>query len=219
MFHNIFSKKKEKRETNGNIKVIIDNREKNSLVPAELSSLNLEIEFQRLQIADYIVNNIAIERKTISDLKASIINKRIFSQIQELKQYPSCLLLIEGDIEEIFNNEIIHENALRGFIIASILDYKVPIIFSKNEKDTALYISILAKKRDKKEFSIRPSKILFSKEEQSQFILEGFPYVGPVKAKALLNKFKSLKNIINASNLELQEILGKRANDFRNLVD
>ncbi|MBI2632648.1 hypothetical protein HYW75_06600 [Candidatus Pacearchaeota archaeon] len=219
MFHNIFSKKKEKKEKIIGEKIIIDNREKNSLVPAKLSSLNLKIEFQHLSVGDYLINNIAIERKTISDLKASIINKRIFSQIQEMKQYPSNFLLIEGDINEIFNNEIIHENALRGFIIASILDYKIPIIFSRNEKDTSLYLSLLAKKRNNEEVSIRPSKILFSKEEQLQFILEGFPYIGPVKAKSLLKKFKSLKKIISASESDLQEILGKRTKDFEKLLE
>lgn len=218
MFHNIFSKKKEKTEKETKSKIIIDNREKNSLVPAELSALGCEIEFQQLNIADYLVNNIAIERKTLSDLKSSIINKRIFSQIQELKQYPSCLLLVEGLSDRLYEG-VIHENALRGFLISAVLDNKIPLIFTKNERDSAVYLSLLAKKKNNKEISIRPSKILFSREEQLQFILEGFPRIGPVKAKALLKKFCSLKNIVNASDSELEEILGKRTIEFKKLVE
>ena len=52
-----------------------------------------------------------------------------------------------------------------------------------------------------------------------QFILEGFPNVGPKKAKALLEKFGSLKEIINANEEELREILGGRAGDFKKLVE
>src|SRR3989344_8810775 len=88
-FFNIFSKKQEKKnsEENKKAKIIIDNREKNSLVISELINLGTEIELKQLQIADYLVNDVAVERKTINDLQSSIINKRIFSQLKDLKQY------------------------------------------------------------------------------------------------------------------------------------
>jgi ERCC4-type nuclease len=211
-FHNIFSSKKETNEDKEKTKIIIDNRERNSLVPSELVKLGFEIEFKQLPVADYLINNIAIERKTLSDLQSSIINKRIFQQLTELKQYEKCFLLIEG-----YNGNaepIISENAIKGFILACSLDYKIPIILTENERDSALYISILSKKKNDKEISINPKKISLNKEEQLQYILEGFPNIGPVKAKALIKKFKTLKNIINAPALELEDILGKRTKDF-----
>jgi len=64
--HNIFSKRKTKKEIK-KPKIIIDYREKNSLVASELIKLGLEIEFKELKVADYIVKGVAIERKTISD--------------------------------------------------------------------------------------------------------------------------------------------------------
>ena len=87
MFHNIFSKKSEKAP-----EIIIDIHEKNSLVPSELSKLNIKYKFEPLKVADYIIGETAIERKTIADLKSSIINKRIFSQLEEIKQCPKPLL-------------------------------------------------------------------------------------------------------------------------------
>lgn len=219
MFHNIFSKKKTNQEKQTiQSKIMIDNREKNSLVASELAKLQIPIEFRHLQVGDYLINNIAIERKTLSDLNSSIIDKRIFVQMQELKQYPKCLLIVEGINEEMYLG-IIHENALRGFLLATALDYQIPIIFTQNEKDTAKYISILAKKTSNKEISIRASKILKSKSKQIQFILEGFPNVGPVKAKKLIDKFKSLKNIINADELQLKEILGKKTSEIKYLIE
>ncbi len=214
-FLNIFSKKKEK--TKEKPKILVDHREKNSLIPSILSN-KFQIEFQQLPVADYLINNVAIERKTIQDLKSSIINKRIFSQLLEIKQYPSYFLIIEGEQDELYNNEIVSQNAVRGFLLSAITQYKVPIIYSENTKDTANYLTILANKKEKP-FSLRASKIIKTKEEQIQFILEGFPNIGPSKAKALLSQFKSLKNIINVSEEELSKILGKRAKEFKHLID
>lgn len=214
---NIFSSKKS--SPSKKIKIIIDNREKNSLIPAFLEEQGFEIEWKQLPVADYLVKDTAVERKTVSDLKSSIINKRIISQLLELKQYSSHLLLVEGILDEDLYSSGIHENAFRGFLLSVALEFQTPIIFTHNEKDTAKYLSVLAKKQTKSEPGIRASKILLTKEEQIQFILEGFPNVGPAKAKALIEKFHSLQNIFSATEQELEDILGKRAKEFKNLVE
>lgn len=214
---NIFSSKKAPPKEK--VTIQIDHREKNSLIPAFLEEKGFKIEFKQLPVADYIVKEIAIERKTISDLKSSIINKRIVSQLLELKQYPKHFLLVEGIIDEDLYNGGIHENALRGFLLSVALDYQVPIIFTHNEKDTAEYISVLAKKQNKPETSIRATKLFKSREDQLQFILEGFPNIGGTKAKALIKKYTTLNNIFQASKEDLQDVLGKRAKDFKDLLD
>jgi len=215
-FFNIFSKKpvdpKEK------LKIIIDTREKNSLIPSELSTLGFQIEFKHLPVADYLVKDIAIERKTISDFKSSIINKRIFTQLLELKQYPKHLLILEGFSENVYGPGL-HENAFRGFLLSVALEYKIPIIFTQNEKDTAKYLYVLSSKKEKTNHPIRASKIFKSKSQQVQHILEGFPNLGPVKIKSLIAKFKSLKNIINAKESDLHPILGSRTPDFIKLIN
>ena len=213
---NIFSKKKEK--SNKKLPtIIIDNREKSSLVPSELKALGFSLQFKQLPIADYLIGNTAIERKTISDLKSSIINKRLISQLIELKQYPSHLLIIEGNQEELYNNITLHENAVRGLLLSITTEFKVPILFSKNEKETALFISILSKKSPKT-ISLRPSKNIKSRLEQKQFILEGFPNIGPKTAKTLLKEFGSLSNIFQTTEEELEKIIGKKAKKFIELI-
>ena len=216
-FHNIFSKEKETIENK--IKIIIDNREKQSLVASQLANLGFQIEFQQLKVGDYLVNDVAVERKTINDLKSSIINKRIIQQLQELKQYPKNILIVEGISNEDIYSGIIHENALRGFLLSVALEFQVPLIFTQNEEDTARYLSVLAKKSPKKDFSLRASKLFKSKEERLQFILEGFPNIGPVTAKKLISQFKTLRSIINASEEELKPILGSRTKDFLDLLN
>ena len=194
-------------------KIIVDYREKNSLVISALIRLGIEIEFRELKVADYIVKDVAIERKTINDFISSMINKRLFNQIQELQQYKNRLLLIEGiDEQELYSDEEggVNGNAIRGFLLSILLKHNIPIIFTKNAEDTAKFISVLSKKQ-KKEMALKTKKRILNKKEQLQFIIESFPEIGPKTAQKLLTKFKTIQNIINAPEQELKEIIGKKA--------
>ena len=217
-FQEIFSKSSSQKNPK-KLEITVDYREKNSLVISELIGLNFKIEFKQLPVADYIINNIAIERKTISDFKSSIINKRIMSQLLELKQYPKHLLILEGlESTDPYSGRL-HENAFRGFILSVLTTYQIPIIFTLNEKDTAKYLSVLAKKQKTQESPIRASKIFLNKKERLQFILEGFPNIGPVASKKLLKKFGTLKKLTNASEKELKEIIGKKSNEMYKILN
>lgn len=216
-FHDIFSKKQTKEKPHISQKIMVDNREKNSLVISELISMGMEIEFKQLEVADYIIGNIAIERKTISDLISSMINKRIFSQLESLKQYENSFVIIEGYDDLDLKETNLSENAIRGLILSISLDYKTPIIFTKDTKETAMYIALLAKKK-KTEISLR-SKIRMSDSQRLQFILEGFPSIGPITAKKLLEKYKTIKSIINAPEEEIKTLLGKKADKFIELLN
>jgi len=220
-FQEIFSSEKQRnKEIKPLIKVIIDYREKNSLVATHLIKLGFEIEFKELKVGDYIVKDVAIERKTISDFLSSMINKRLSNQIEELKQYPNKLILIEGfEHQELYNenNKGIHPNAIRGFLLSIALKHKIPLIFTKNARDTAKFISVIAKKQEK-EMPLNVRKKSLSKKENLQFILEGFPGIGPKTAKKLLQEFKTIKEIINLPEEKLKKILGKKALIFQELI-
>jgi Fanconi anemia group M protein len=220
-FHNIFSRqktiiKKDKPKQT----IIADYRERNCLVASNLINLGFEVEFKELKVADYIVKDVAIERKTVSDFLSSMINKRLINQLKELQQYENKLLIIEGiDEQEIYPKENgINPNAVRGFLLSILLKHKVPIIFTKNQKDTAKFISVIANKQERY-MSLNVRKKSLNKKEQLQFIIESFPGIGPITSKKLLEKFKTLKNIINAPQEELKEILGKKAEIIKKLIE
>jgi len=198
-------------------KIIIDNREKNSLVPSELLKMQIPIEFKQLDVADYIINNTAIERKTISDFVNSMINKRLFKQLEEMSQYPQQLLLIEGSQEELEKMGI-NPNAIRGFLLTIALKFKVPIIFTKDQEETATYLKILWNKKETP-FSFNVSKKNLTKDERLKFILESFPNIGPKKSEELLKEFKTIQNTMNASEDELRKLLGKRASEFKEICE
>lgn len=216
MLENIFSKKK--IEIIDKPRIIADYREKNSLVIAELTSLGAEIEFKNLEVADFIAKNTAIERKTISDFFNSMINKRLIRQLENLQQYEKKLLIIEGfDEKNLYHDnqtDGINPNAIRGFLLSIMLKHRVPIIFSKDYKDTAKFIIILAKKEEN-ETGLRARRKVFSKKEQLQYIIEGFPGIGPKTAKKLLKKYKTIKNIMNLDMEEIKKEIGKKAEIFK----
>jgi Fanconi anemia group M protein len=201
-------------------KILVDYREKNSMVASELIHLGFEVEFLELKVGDYLVNNIAIERKTVSDFISSMINRHLSKQIDELQQYENKLLLIEGIEEhELYSDdsEGVSSNSIRGFLLSILLKHKIPIIFTKDAEDTAKFIDVLARKKEV-ESPLNATKKSFNKQEQMQFILEGFPGIGPKTARKLLEKFKTMKNIFNAPLEELQKEIGKKADIFK-IVD
>jgi len=217
-FFDIFQKSEDEESISEKpkLRIIADNHEKNSLVISELVSQNIHVDFRNLPIADFLIRDIAIERKTVSDFISSMINKRMSRQLEEMKQYPKQLLIIEGIEErELYDDEKgINPNAIRGFLLNILLEYQVPIMFTKNYEDTAKFLIVLAKKEPREHESIRAKKKSLSKKEQMQYILEGFPGIGPATAKKLLKHFKSIKRIINASQEELKELIGKKSEIF-----
>jgi len=234
MFHNIF--KKIRKLTNSSKKqyplIIADIHEKNSLVISELANKTnnettktdnkIKLEIKLLKIGDYLIGDIIIERKTVSDLISSMINKRLIQQLNNLKKYKQQLLIIEGDINETLNensNSNISK-ALRGLIISILTNYQIPIIFTKDYEDTAKYLITLAKQQIKPKSTISlHSRIPKSLKEQKSYILESFPNIGPKTAQKLIKKFKTLERIFQASMGELEEILKSRAKNFKKIIE
>ncbi|MBU2522743.1 MAG: hypothetical protein KKE23_00435 [Nanoarchaeota archaeon] len=212
------------------MKIIIDHREKNSLVASELVSLGVEIEFRQLLLADYIISEeIAVERKTIGDFVSSMLNKRLIFQLDDLKKnFKKPLLLIEGteeqDIYKPLGHPNLNENAIKGMLLSITTYFQIPIIFSKDYQDSASYLYLLAKKEEKgkKEFSFKIKRRAFNMKEQQQMIIEGFPGIGPSTAKNILKHFKTISAFVNASIKELEEVekLGKKkAANVKALLD
>ena len=134
-----------------------------------------------------------------------MISKRLQEQLINLKKYEKNILIIEGELK----NSKIHENAIKGMVLSIILDFKIPIIFTKDEKDTADFLIRIAKRLEKeknRDFSIRHLKNQKNITQQKQFILEGFPGIGPSISKRLLEKFGSLKEIFNSDIEKLKDI-------------
>ncbi len=201
--------------------IIADIHEKNSLVLAELKySSQIKLEIKSLKIADYLIGQTAIERKTISDFISSMINKRLIQQLKQMQKYSQKILIIEGNLQETLEQDTNISKALRGFILSIITNHQTPIIQTSSHQDTAKYLITLAKQQLKTKSPISfHSKIPKTIKEQKQYILESFPNIGPKTAEKLLNKFHTISNTINSNEQELQEILKNKTNDFKELIN
>jgi len=222
MLYNIFEKLKRstrKKNAKQKPKIIADIHEKDSMILAELlSNKEIETAIVSLKIGDYLIGDTIIERKTTSDFVSSMINKRLIQQLSQMQSYKNKLLIIEGEREDLYNK--INPNAIRGFILSIISNYDTNIIFTKDYRDTSNYLIILAKQqlKPKTEISLH-SRIPKNLKEQKQYILESFPNIGPKKAELLLKKFQNLKNVFNATEEDLKEILRGNSKEFKDIIN
>ena len=220
MLYNIFKKLTRKKQKPEKTPLIIaDVHEKNSLILSELkSSTAVRLEIKSLKIADYLIGDTAIERKTVSDLISSMINKRLMEQLFHMKKYKKSFLIIEGDLQEVYKEESNMAKAIRGLIV-SIISNHMPIIFTKDHRDTAKYLITLTKQQMKTKNPVSfHARIPKTTEEQKKYILESFPNIGPQKAKKLIEKFNNLETIFNTSEEDLKEILKNQAKAFKDLL-
>ena len=73
---NIFSKSPTLKEVicpNPKIQIIVDTREKQSLIAANLLEQKANISFEKLDIGDYLIGETCIERKTFSDFRRILL--------------------------------------------------------------------------------------------------------------------------------------------------
>ncbi len=194
-------------------KVIIyaDTREQASGVIMRLKDTDAVIRVKQLDVGDFVLSDeVVVERKTVEDFLSSVVDGRLFSQLVMMSSnYAAPLIILEGNPHELFTLRNIHENAIRGILSSIALNYKIPILYAANEEETAKYIYTIAKREQlgtEKEIRLRVGRKGLTLREQQQFLVEGFPLVGPGLAKALLKKFGNVRGIVTASLTELQEV-------------
>ncbi len=202
--------------------IYVDYREKNSNIMRELDKIKCQINVKTMAVGDYqITDDIIIERKTVEDFSKSITDKRLYQQAKQLRD--NCkkpLIIIEGP--NIYHS-FLHPNAIRGALASITVDFQIPVIQTQNETDTAFMLKRIAireqDKDDKKEVSIRTDTKPVTLPEQQLFITESLPGIGPVNAKSLLNNFKTVQNLVNASKTDLQKIEGIGPKTAKNIID
>lgn len=207
-------------------KVIADTREQSSGVLKILSDMDADIKLQSLITADYIVSGrVGIERKSVSDFASSIIDRRLLMQLRELKNnFEKPLIIIEGT-EDIYSVRNIHPNAIRGMLATIAVSYGIPILYSKDNNDTAELIMSIAKREqgdETKDFNMHQEPKPLTQKELQEYIVQSLPNIGSSLAKSLLKEFKSVKGIFNADVEELRKVekIGeKKAEDIKKIIE
>ena len=192
------------------VAIVADHREKDNKVVKELIDLGVSVKTEQLESADYLISGtVGVELKKVPDFVASIIDGRLLEQVRYLKQnFQKAVVIIEGE-EDIYSVRKVHANAIRGMLSSIVLDFGVPVLYTKNARDTAGLLGVMAKREQDKsrDFSYHAAKPRSGKEQQ-EFIVSSFPNIGVLTAKLLLNYFGSIKNLVNSSKEELLKLEG-----------
>jgi len=192
------------------IKIFADYREKGSGVIKELAEDNVIVNLEALSYADYIVSSrCGIEAKTVEDFVDSIIDGRLLEQIKNLKNnFERPIIVIEGT-QDIYGVRNVHHNSILGMMATIAVSYGIPIIQTRNFKETAALLQIIAKREQEetgKDFNLHADRKPATLKEQQEYVVSSLPGINLTLAKPLLKKFKTIKNIVNATDKELQEV-------------
>ena len=215
------------QEKSDEIIIFVDSREQASTVTKTLFEKECKIIMKQLTVGDYVLSkDVCVERKTVEDFLASMIDGRLFTQLVDLREnYEKPLMIVEGNMQELYTLRNIHKNSIIGALTSIALDYNVPILNTKNSSETSDYLFVIAKREQigkDKEVAIRVGRKGLTINEQQRFVVEGLPLVGPQLARNLLLEFGSISGIVNAGEKELTntEGLGKvKARKIKKLLD
>lgn len=172
-----------------------------------LEASGCEVVRKRLEVSDFVIaGDIGVERKKAEDFTRSILDGRLFEQLVNLKNsFSRPLLVIEGSPRA---TGLLHENTIRGALASIALDYKVPIVWTDNEEETAAFLALAARREQEeaKPFGITAKRKPFSTAQAQVFIASALPGVGLQTAKRLLNKFGSVERVFRATEKQLQTV-------------
>ena len=185
--------------------VLVDHRERNSVVPGALAAAGLDVELADLPVGDYVLgHHLAIERKGPADLGASIRDGRLFDQAVRLQSaFPQAVLLLEGEPR-------IAEDAWRGAVCRLVED-GFTVLHSLDADDSAAWVVRLAKRARRTAASVRPEgprRAPRHPSAQAEAMLTVVPGISPTMARSLLAAYGSLSAVAAAPDLRRHPGIG-----------
>jgi len=205
--------------------IIVDFREAFS-IKLKLSELGSRVVEKFITPADYVLSeNCAVERKTLKDFLRSIYDGRLFEQVERLaKAYEKPILIVEGytlqGLEDVENPKIFW-----GALARVLAEWGVSVIFTPDERGTALFLYSLAEKLQKeseRRVLAKRKPRVYTLREKQLLILQGLPNIGPERAAKLLERFGTLRRVFQASERELLSVEGfgkKIVRQIREILD
>jgi DNA excision repair protein ERCC-4 len=221
------------------VRIVVDERERNSNIPELLKSAGAIIDFTQLKVGDYLVSSeTAVERKTVRDLVNSIYDGRLFVQCSDLvKYYQKPLLVVQGNMSELAEtSEDVEdgdtkpsaEKMLLAYdaLITVTMEFRIPTIHTPSAEQTAQLLVTLVNRSLREGKATGPLLRKIKKENplyiQQLSILASLPGVGDKLATRMLRKFDTPIRALNASAAELSIIPGfglTRAERVRKVLD
>jgi ERCC4-type nuclease len=202
--------------------MIVDTRE------AELIKLftdeKVDIEVKQLSVGDIWIGDLIIERKSIRDLEASILDGRyreqrgrILAYCQENKTQP--MYILEGGLHS--HTGRLQTSAIMKFINRLIFHYQIPVAQTSSVKETAELLRAITEQQQEKPESLQRKTELVkvadgfhmqkksNAQDPKQFSIASLsqcPGVSVKMAESLVTTFGSLKGVMDASVKDIENV-------------
>src|SRR5438552_15660135 len=125
------------------VRIAVDEREKPSGVPDELRSKGVSVEYRVLEVADYIVGEYAVERKSARDFVSSLFSGRLFDQAYRIgESYRDKILVVEGSLDDELKR-FRYSRSLWVALISEVLDIGLYCFFIHDGIETAEFLITL----------------------------------------------------------------------------
>ena len=209
------------------IHVKVDHREPPEMVELLRQGPMTTVEVCTLELGDYLIDDrIVVERKTVADFEASVIDsdKRLFTQSERIKHRPELIpvVMIEGDV--FGRRQRMSVQQITGAISFLSMIQRMSVITTLDIIHSGYMLIKLGAHGGENglgyEVALRsnkPKAILSAR----RFVVEGIPGVSAGLAEVLLDHFGSIAKLAAATERDLLEVPGigpQRAKQIREVL-
>ncbi|MCF7854402.1 MAG: hypothetical protein K9N51_06360 [Candidatus Pacebacteria bacterium] len=190
--------------------ISVDDREQTTVLRQVLmGKYRYTINTCRLELGDYhLPGGTLLERKTLHDFCLSIIDGRLFSQAYRLVTSDELsILVLEGTP---IGKLPVSNRAFRGALVSLAQTYRLPVLRTLNECDTAWCIDRLVRQKEVLGTKRGPAVSGNARRPLTRrlHVLRALPGIGPRLAGNLFDHFGSVSSVANATPLDLAQTPG-----------
>jgi len=221
-------------------KLVIDSREDSELsafVIDKATTMNIQFEKEWLEIGDYVFNDVCFEAKSAFDFLQSILNKRLWNQLDNMdRAFDNNIVIVYGDFNTAYKayrqygkghfNSI--SNKFHGAIGKIVLDMDASVLWVKDAKTAAHMICVVCKMQPIDREVYKPRLIKQKRISTTDLrldVLTTIPGISEKKAKMLIDEFGSLMEIGETPSSEIAmldgfgKVLAERLHELMNSED
>ena len=209
--------------------IVVDMREFGSELPNMLYCRGIDLQPVTLEVGDYILSpDICVERKSVSDLIGSLNNGRLYSQCVSMSRfYKKPVLLIEFNESKSFSlhakgsikGDISLQNISSKLTLLTIHFPKLRILWSQSPQLTAEIFEDLKSNAEEPSAQVAMAVGVEGSGQQNHFynitqqdLVGCLPGVNPKNFRKVLNKFSSIKELVNSDESVIKEVIGNASN-------
>lgn len=201
------------------VSITVDSREGRARTADALARLpGVTVEVLEMPIGDYACKNIVVERKDGPDFVASILDGRLFAQVELMSAaYEVPVVIVEGDPYQTIS--AIERVSVTGAISWLAVLSGVQLVYSTSTANTVELIHRMAIHATHGLGYIPPFRGNKPKLDRvvARYLVEGLPGVGPTTAEALIEHFGSAGSVFKADEKALQQVRGVGATMARKI--